>query len=37
MDPVTKALVSSGTRQALKNVAAILAAAGSSLDRVARV
>lgn len=40
-DPVTKQIVEGGlapeTRRALENVAAILTAAGSSLDRVARV
>jgi 2-iminobutanoate/2-iminopropanoate deaminase len=41
IDPKTRALVDGGireqTRQALDNVAAILAEAGSSLDRVAKV
>lgn len=41
MDPVTRSLVPGGlaaeTRQALENIQRILAAAGSSLGRVARV
>lgn len=41
IDPATRALVDGGmaaqTRQALENVKTVLAAAGSALDRVARV
>jgi 2-iminobutanoate/2-iminopropanoate deaminase len=41
MDPATRALVPGGiaqqTRQALDNISAILATAGSGLDRVAKV